>query len=48
MEALAKPKVARRKAAQSVISQECGKCAAQMNLHLVSSHPESREFMLVF
>jgi DNA invertase Pin-like site-specific DNA recombinase len=40
MEALAKPKVTRRKAAQSVVSQECEKCAALVNLHLVSTTPK--------
>jgi hypothetical protein len=40
METLAKPKLMRRKAAKSVVTQACEKCAAQVNLHLVSSAPK--------
>ena len=40
MEALERPKLVRRKAAQSVVSQACEKCAAEVNLHLVSTTPK--------
>ena len=40
MEELSRPKLMRRKGAQSVVSQPCQKCAAQMNLHLFSISPK--------
>jgi DNA invertase Pin-like site-specific DNA recombinase len=40
MEELSRPRLMRRKAAQSVVSQPCQKCAAQVNLHLVSTTPK--------
>jgi hypothetical protein len=40
METLARKKVIKRKAAQSVLLQDCEKCAAQVNLHLVTSKPK--------
>jgi DNA invertase Pin-like site-specific DNA recombinase len=35
-----KAKMAKRKAAKSVITQTCANCSAQVNLHLVSATPE--------
>jgi|GEM_PF-149402 len=40
MEDQRRPKLIRRKAAKSVIIQPCEKCAAQVNLHLVSIAPK--------
>jgi hypothetical protein len=39
MEASRRPKLIRRKAAKSVLTQACEKCSAQVNLHLVSTTP---------
>jgi len=35
-----KPRLMRRKSAKSVITQDCEKCSAEVNLHLVSTTPE--------
>lgn len=40
MQECLRPKLMRRKAAQSVVSQPCEKCAAQVNLNLVSTTPK--------
>jgi len=41
METLARPKLIRRKAAKSVITQPCEKCGAEVNIYLVSATSET-------
>jgi DNA invertase Pin-like site-specific DNA recombinase len=40
MEASRRPKLIRRKATKSVVTQACEKCSAHVNLHLVSTTPK--------